>query len=118
MKKLWIKIQKIYFHFLLNTFYHYLINNISEKYIKYGHSRTLYSVDNIKKTYVNGHVSKPVFKRLWFKQFLAECFFLAANTPIEKEVKKQGRNELCFCGSGRKVKRCCLVILDNVQKKL
>ena len=107
MKNLLIKIQKIYFHLLLNTAYSRLINNISEKYVKYGHCRTTYSVENIKNTYVNSHVDEPIKKRLSFKNFLKSCYFLAANTPIEKETQKLGRNEMCSCGSGRKVKRCC-----------
>jgi len=29
------------------------------------------------------------------------------NVPVTRSEKKQGRNELCFCGSGKKYKNCC-----------
>lgn len=31
-----------------------------------------------------------------------------AQTPIEREADKVGRNDPCSCGSGKKFKRCCL----------
>jgi preprotein translocase subunit SecA len=28
--------------------------------------------------------------------------------PFERDFPKLGRNEACFCGSGKKYKKCCL----------
>jgi len=32
-------------------------------------------------------------------------------------MSKLGRNELCYCGSGKKYKKCCLEV-DNGKKKV
>jgi len=39
----------------------------------------------------------------------------AVITPIKKEFPKIGRNDPCFCGSGRKLKKCCIDIYEAQQ---
>jgi uncharacterized protein YecA (UPF0149 family) len=50
----------------------------------------------------------------WIMMNYAECGCLLADMlaepeePYRREQPKTGRNDLCFCGSGKKYKNCCI----------
>ena len=48
-----------------------------------------------------------------FEKYHGQWYFRDAEVPdvnqFRREVPKQGRNELCACGSGKKYKKCCAV---------
>jgi uncharacterized protein YecA (UPF0149 family) len=56
---------------------------------------------------MNKNIAKA--KRIQYRQWLAANPHIAVSKldSIEKE-EKQGRNDPCVCGSGKKFKRCCL----------
>jgi uncharacterized protein len=38
----------------------------------------------------------------------------SSNMPYERNMPKIGRNDLCYCGSGKKYKRCCYLSMSTV----
>ena len=43
-------------------------------------------------------------------EFIAAGGKLPATETIRRDMPKIGRNNRCFCGSGRKYKKCCLLL--------
>jgi len=55
--------------------------------------------------------------RMWCESCLNEATTITQTEGWSKHKieAKQGRNEVCDCGSGRKYKKCCLVGLETEQ---
>lgn len=43
-------------------------------------------------------------------EFIAAGGQIPSVDTIKRDMPKTGRNELCFCGSGNKYKKCCLLL--------
>ncbi len=43
-------------------------------------------------------------------EFIAAGGKLPAIETIRRDMPKLGRNKKCFCGSGKKYKKCCLLL--------
>jgi len=54
---------------------------------------------------IEGKLNRARQKELYDKQ---QDAIKKRHTPIVRTSKKIGRNEPCFCGSGKKFKKCCI----------
>jgi hypothetical protein len=90
---------------IIDVFYASWIKEINEKYKQYSHE---ISLEDTKKSIIDTYFSTPFFGRPYISDLIIITRDVKNIFPITKE-KKQGRNELCNCGSGKKYKHCGLL---------